>query len=47
LGIGSEVYQALKCGRKGIGVELKDKYFETAYKNLLKAERNNNQISLF
>jgi DNA modification methylase len=47
LGIGSEVYQSLKCGRKGIGIELKDSYFETAYKNLKKAERKNNQISLF
>jgi len=47
LGIGSEVYQSLKCGRKGIGIELKDSYFETAYKNLCKAERKNNQISLF
>jgi DNA modification methylase len=32
-GIGSEVYVALQEGRKGIGVELKPKYFEVAKRN--------------
>lgn len=34
LGIGSEVYSAVKMGRKGIGIELKPSYFEQARKNI-------------
>jgi DNA modification methylase/superfamily II DNA or RNA helicase len=34
LGIGSEVYVAVKNKRKGIGIELKDSYFDTAIKNI-------------
>jgi DNA modification methylase len=34
MGIGSEVYQAVKMGRKGIGYELKESYFELAKSNL-------------
>ena len=34
LGIGSEIYQAVKMGRKGIGFELKESYFEQAKKNI-------------
>ena len=34
MGVGSEVYGALKLGRKGIGVELKPAYFRQAVKNL-------------
>lgn len=34
MGIGSEIYQALRYKRKGIGVELKESYFNTAIKNL-------------
>lgn len=37
-GIGSEVYQAIKMGRKGIGIELKKSYFDLAVKNCLSAE---------
>lgn len=37
-GIGSVPYQALQMGRKGLGVELKDTYFEQAVKNLQVAE---------
>ena len=37
-GIGSEVFQALKMGRKGVGIELKKSYFDTAVKNCRKAE---------
>lgn len=33
LGIGSEIYQALVMGRKGIGVELKESYYNQAVKN--------------
>ena len=38
MGIGSECYQAVKMGRKGIGVELKDSYYRQAVKNLKRAE---------
>jgi len=34
MGVGSEVYMAVKTGRKGIGVELKPTYFNQARKNL-------------
>jgi len=38
-GIGSEVYQAVKMGRKGIGCELKRSYFNVAAKNLRNLDR--------
>lgn len=47
LGIGSEVYQALKMKRRGIGIELKDSYFDVALKNIKNAELLNKQTSLF
>lgn len=34
LGIGSEVYCAVKMGRRGVGMELKPSYFRQAVKNL-------------
>ncbi|PYE89617.1 DNA-methyltransferase [Phyllobacterium leguminum] len=34
LGIGSEVYSAVEMGRRGIGFEIKDKYFIQAAKNI-------------
>lgn len=34
LGVGSEVYEAVACGRRGIGAELKRSYFEQARRNL-------------
>lgn len=37
-GIGSEGYQALKMGRKFIGIELKDSYYNQAIRNLANAE---------
>lgn len=46
MGIGSEVYQAVKMGRYGIGIELKDSYFETAKKNLASLVTSMNQLSL-
>jgi DNA modification methylase len=33
-GIGSEIYQAVKMNRKGIGIELKESYFNVMVKNL-------------
>lgn len=34
MGVGSEVYSAVRAGRKGIGIELKTSYFRQALKNL-------------
>jgi DNA modification methylase len=34
MGIGSEVYQAVKMKRKGIGIELKKSYYDVAVKNI-------------
>lgn len=45
-GIGSEGYQALKMGRKFVGVELKDSYAEVAVRNLQAAEAERLQGSL-
>jgi len=47
LGIGSEVYESVKLGRKGIGIELKDKYYETAIKNCNNAVAMQAQAALF
>lgn len=47
LGIGSEVYEAVKLNRKGIGFELKESYFNEAIKNVRGMEMNKKQVSLF
>ena len=47
MGIGSEVYQSVKMGRKAIGIELKNAYFEQAVKNIHTLEQEQQQISLF
>ena len=47
LGIGSEVYEAIKMGRYGIGFELKESYFNEAIRNCRSAEMEFNQPSLF
>lgn len=47
LGIGSEVYTAIKCGRNGIGFELKDSYFNVAVSNVKDIEREVGQKTLF
>jgi DNA modification methylase len=44
LGIGSEIYESVKLDRFGIGIELKDKYFETAIKNVNKVLEKRNQL---
>jgi hypothetical protein len=38
MGVGSEVYGAVKLGRRGIGVELKPSYYRQAVKNLQSLE---------
>jgi DNA modification methylase len=47
MGIGSEAYQAVKLGRKAIGIELKPSYFELAVRNLRNAEMESSMPSLF
>ena len=47
LGIGSEIYMAVKNNRRGIGCELKDSYFAIAVQNIKKAEAEINIPSLF
>lgn len=46
MGIGSEAYQALKMGRRAVGIELKESYFNQAVK-FCKEAVNDDQISLF
>ena len=41
MGIGSEVFVALKLRRKAIGIELKRSYFDIAIKNLISQENKN------
>lgn len=47
LGIGSEVYTAIKLNRYGVGFELKESYFNEAIKNCRGMEATKSQKSLF
>jgi len=47
MGIGSEVYQAVKMNRRGVGFELKESYYQLAANNIKKAVEAKAQISLF
>lgn len=47
LGIGSEAYTAIKFGRRAIGIELKESYFNIAVKNLEKVSSEVTQKDLF
>lgn len=47
MGIGSEIYQAVKMDRRGMGIELKDTYYAQAVKNVSIAEQRQEQIDLF
>ena len=46
MGIGSEVYQALKMNRRGIGIELKESYYKQAVKNCENAEIDDSLIAV-
>ncbi len=46
-GIGSEGYVSVKMGRKFIGVELKESYFDVAIRNLQRADTESGQMDLF
>lgn len=45
-GIGSEVYQAIKMGRKGVGIELKESYYKQAVKNCQNIEDMQSQPNI-
>lgn len=47
LGIGSEVYSAIKTNRYGIGFELKESYFNEAIRNCKSIEISSHQPTLF
>jgi hypothetical protein len=47
MGIGSEVYTAVKLGRRGVGCELKPSYWATAVTNLERLEWELEQPTLF
>lgn len=49
MGVGSEVYSAVRMGRRGIGAELKSSYFSQAIRNLEQAatEAKEDQVDLF
>jgi DNA modification methylase len=47
MGIGSEVYQALKMNRRGMGFELKPSYYDVAKKNLASVIKERDQIAMF
>lgn len=47
MGIGSEVYQAVLMERIGIGIELKESYFDLAKRNLSTLIDQKRQLSLF
>jgi len=49
MGVGSEVYSPVSMGRKAIGIELKESYYNQAVKNLIRVKNRfeNNQIEMF
>jgi DNA modification methylase len=49
MGVGSEVYSAVRNGRKALGIELKDSYYRQAVKNveLAKMSLDAEEIPLF
>ena len=47
MGVGSEVYGAVKNGRRGIGIELKETFYNQSIKFLKQAEKKENQMELF
>jgi DNA modification methylase len=47
MGVGSEVYGAIINHRKGIGIELKESYYNQALKNIKKAENEYKENTLF
>lgn len=46
MGVGSEVYGAVKLHRMGIGIELKSSYFKQAVKNLEAVQQENYEVAV-
>lgn len=46
MGIGSEIYQSVLMGRRGIGIELKESYFKCAVENMQNADMENAQMNI-
>jgi DNA modification methylase len=46
MGVGSEVYAAVRLGRRGIGIELKSSYYRQAVKNLASITEEHRQSAL-
>lgn len=46
MGIGSEVYQSVKMGRKAVGIELKKEYFNQAVDNMKALDMEDNQLTI-
>jgi len=47
MGIASEVYQAVKMGRRGIGIELKESYYKCAVENMEMLNTEKSQMNIF
>ncbi len=47
MGVGSEVYGAVRAGRRGVGIELKPSYYRQALKNLAALEVEAEQEEMF
>jgi hypothetical protein len=47
MGIGSEVYQALKMNRRAVGIELKESYYKQAVKNCENTEIDDSLIKIY
>lgn len=45
-GVGSEIYESVRLGRKGLGIELKPSYFKQAAKNLAAVRTQSDQDAL-
>lgn len=46
MGVGSEVYESVRLGRRGIGVELKESYFRQAQRNLKEIKYYEKEVTL-
>lgn len=46
MGVGSEVYEAVRLGRRGIGAELKESYFRQAQRNLKEIKYYEKEVTL-
>jgi DNA modification methylase len=46
MGVGSEVYSAVRAGRRGVGIELKPSYYRQAVANLRSIDRGTQGVGL-